>query len=75
MTYRDIVNNGLILPYKAKYTMKDFKRLIDEGKEPKLARFICVCSAAYYNTECSANVHAWATVQSYEYKLGLQVSK
>ena len=53
MVYSDVINNGLILPRKNKYTKKDFNILISAGTEPKEARFICICSAIYHNTEYS----------------------
>lgn len=53
MVYSDVINNGLLLPKKDKYTKKDFDFLLKEGKKPKDARFICICSAIYYNTTYS----------------------
>lgn len=53
MVYSDIVKNGLILPKKEKYTIKDFNNLVNSGTEPKQARFICVCSAIFHSTEYS----------------------
>lgn len=54
MVYSDVINNGLLLPHKNKYTKRDFNYLISSGTKPKEARFICICSAIYYNTEYSS---------------------
>ena len=51
--YSDVVNNDLILPKKAKYTKKDYEKLLKQGFEKSVARFICVCSAIYHGTEYS----------------------
>ena len=53
MIYSDIVNNDLLLPEKKKYTKKDFYQLVNAGTIPKVARFICICSAVYYDTKYS----------------------
>lgn len=45
--YNSIVEAGLILPHKAKYTRRDFRRLCKEWEQID-ARFIILCSAAYW---------------------------
>lgn len=49
MVYSDIVNNNLILPKKEKYTMRDFKKLVNSGHTQLQARFIVICSSIYYH--------------------------
>lgn len=49
--YSDVTNNDLILPYKRKYTIKDFDKLIKDGWEPSSARWIILCSAVYWHCE------------------------
>lgn len=58
MVYSDFVKNGLILPKKEKYTIKDFEKLVKAGTEPKQARFICICSAIFHNTEYSRSFNS-----------------
>ena len=53
MVYSDVVNEKKVLPKKAKYTKKDFNNLIKAGATAKNARFICICSAVYYDVEYS----------------------
>ena len=53
MVYSDVVNMGLILPYKEKYNKKDYEKLVDYGYTKKVARFICVCSAIYHDVKYS----------------------
>lgn len=53
MIYEDVVKNGLILPRKEKYTMRDFHKL--RGKfDARTARFIIVCSASYWRKKQEA---------------------
>ena len=49
--YSDVVNAGLILPYKRKYTMRDFKKLVAEGWSQLDARWIVLSSWAYWYDE------------------------
>ena len=52
MTYQDVVDQGLILPRKKKYTMRDFNKL--HGKYDAITtRFIVICSAATYKVPVS----------------------
>lgn len=53
MTYKTIVEQGMILDKKPKYTVEDFEALVRKGTDKKTARFICLCSAVYHNTEFS----------------------
>lgn len=46
--YSDVVNAGLILPYKRTYTFRDFKKLCAEGWDQLDARWIVICSWAYW---------------------------
>ena len=48
MTYKEVVKNGLILPKKEKYTLKDFRKLVDAGYTQLEARFITICSGIFY---------------------------
>lgn len=49
--YSDVINAGLILPKKQKYTIRDFRKLLTEGWSQVDARWIILCSAVYWNTE------------------------
>lgn len=53
MIYSDVVKNGLILPRKEIYTIRDFEKLVKAGTEPRQARFICICSAIFHDVEYS----------------------
>lgn len=53
MVYSDVIKKNLILEKKDKYTKADFNKLIKKGFEPKTARFICLCSFAYHDTNFS----------------------
>lgn len=53
MIYSDVVKNGLILPKKSIYTIRDYSKLVKAGTAPKVARFICICSAVFHNVEYS----------------------
>lgn len=61
MLYSDIVKNGMILPRKEKYTLKDVKDLIIDSLfnktggtlTEKEALFIVKCSAVYHGTDWS----------------------
>lgn len=50
--YGDVVEQGLILPKKDKYTMRDFNRL-HRTYDAVTARFIIICSAAHHKTSVS----------------------
>lgn len=54
--YSDVVSNNLILPKKEKYTITDFKKLVNDGWDQLSARFIVSCSAGYYNAEISRKI-------------------
>ena len=45
--YQSVIEAGLILPRKSKYTKRDFRRLCREYEQID-ARFIILCSAAYW---------------------------
>lgn len=53
MVYSDITKSGEVLPKKEKYTKKDFIKLVNAGIPAKKARFICICSAVYHDTQYS----------------------
>lgn len=53
MVYSDVVSGGLLLPKKSRYTKRDFEKLVNNGTSPKLARFICLCSAVHYDVPYS----------------------
>ena len=68
MVYSEVVDNGLILPCKRLYTMKDVHRVqvssLFSDKRGKTittgeAVFIVKCSAVYHNTEYSKTVRDW----------------
>lgn len=48
MVYSDVVKNGLILEKKKKYTISDFRKLVEAGFTQLQARFIVICSDIYY---------------------------
>lgn len=52
MVYSDVVKKGLLQPYKKNYGMKDFKKLVDSGLTQLSARFVLLCTIAYYNIDC-----------------------
>lgn len=51
--YSDVVNSGLILIKKEKYTKSDFNRLVKIGWSQLDAQWIVVCSAAYHKAKLS----------------------
>lgn len=53
MVYSEVVKNNLILDKKSKYTKVDYNNLIKKGITPNAARFICICSAIYYDVTYS----------------------
>lgn len=63
MVYMEVVNNGWIQPRKEKYTMRDFKKLLKSGFPPLVARFVLLCSAAHYETDCSRVIYSRAFFQ------------
>lgn len=48
MVYSDVVKNNLILPKREKYTIRDFKKLVNAGYTQLQARFIVICSCIYH---------------------------
>ena len=69
MVYSDVVSNGLILPRKEKYTMRDVNKLITDSLfNPVYGRtltkqeavFIIKCSAIHYNTDYSESIRRYA---------------
>lgn len=52
--YSEVVANNLILQKKEKYTKRDYDMLRQYGLSHQEARFICLCSAAHYHTQCSS---------------------
>lgn len=65
MVYSEVVNNGWILPKKAKYTMVDVDSVLTDslfGKYGKStlslqeAKFIVKASATHHDTACSVAV-------------------
>ena len=70
--YSDVVDAGLIQPFKKLYTMADFKRLYKEYHDAILCRFILICSAIYYEgqtrqmiiSDCSTAV--WKIDETYD---------
>ena len=60
MLYSEVVNKGLILPYKSKYSKIDVDKLMVDSlfeKAPTMtvaqAKFICRCSGTYHDTNWS----------------------
>ena len=53
MTYSDIINKGLILEKKNKYTKKDYDILLNKGYNENISSFIVICSAVYHDTSWS----------------------
>lgn len=53
MLYGEVVKNGWILPKKKFYTIRDYRKLLEQGHNPKTARFIVICSAVYHDTDCT----------------------
>jgi len=53
MVYSDVVGGGKLLPKKSKYTKRDYTKLVNQGINPKEARFICICSAVHYDAPYS----------------------
>lgn len=51
--FDDVLRNNLMLPKKEKYNVTDAKKLIKLGAPADVARFIVICSAAYYKTSMS----------------------
>lgn len=73
MVYSDVINGGLLLPRKNKYTMRDvrgvmlaslFKPVNGATLTLMQAAFVVKCSAIYHDTEYSQAVGAVDAVQS-----------
>ena len=69
MVYTQVVNNGMILPVKQKYTMRDVNRLVTESLFNPIegrtltehdAVFIVKCSAIYHNTDYSETIRKYS---------------
>lgn len=63
MLYSEIVKNGLILPKKQKYTIRDANNLIikslfnsNKTLSINIAKFICRCSAVFHDTDFSKSL-------------------
>ena len=56
MTYSEIVSSGAILSKKELYTWADVEKLVKQGKDRRTASFICVCSAAFHDTDYSNRI-------------------
>lgn len=67
MVYADVVKAGMILPKKARYTIRDFRGLREKRYSSSLARFILVCSAVYHNTTWSHSLDNLERLQIREY--------
>ena len=65
LTMKDVLAKDLILPHKTRYTITDYKKLRKQGYSVNNARFICICSACYYDTE-------WAHSLDSLYKLKIK---
>lgn len=50
--YDYVKSHGLLLPFKKKYTMRDFNKL-HQKHDAMMARFIIICSAATYKSKIS----------------------
>lgn len=75
MIYSDVVNAGLILPWKKKYTIVDVRRVMQHSLfkpvcgrtfNPHEASFIVKCSALYHDTDYSASVARAGTTVVFE---------
>ena len=69
MVYSEVVNNGMIVPVKKKYTMRDVNKLVTDslfnpvnGKTLSVhdAIFIIKCSAIYHDTDYSDTIRDFA---------------
>jgi hypothetical protein len=69
-TYRDVLALGLILPRKARYTITDYNKLRKQGHSVKAARFICICSAVYHNTEWANSLNSLEKLEIKAYMEG-----
>jgi hypothetical protein len=77
MVYSDVVRRGLILPYKAKYTIRDVHKVMTNSlfDRPRTwtmqeARFIVICSADRHNVPVSKTVSNLLRKQNYQYCIG-----
>lgn len=55
MTYKDVIEQNLILQKKNLYTIRDVKKLTKKNSY-SIAVFIVKCSAVYHDTDWSKNV-------------------
>lgn len=71
--YSEVVDSGLILPRKNKYTMRDAWRVVQQslfspynGRTLTLqqAAFVCKCSAVCHDTDYSKRVGSVAVLKS-----------
>lgn len=63
--YQSVVEAGLILPRKSKYTKRDFRRLCRKYEQVD-ARFIILCSAAYWRRRgCYTQIAAQMETQRF----------
>ena len=67
MTMREVINNGLILPKKERYTISDFRKLLKSGNPVNVARFICICSAIYHETTWAKSLDSLELLE-YDYQ-------
>jgi len=58
MVYSEVVSSKKLLPKKSKYTKRDYDNLVKQGVKPNEARFICICSAVYYDVTYSKTFHS-----------------
>lgn len=73
MIYSEVVEAGLILPKKKKYTMRDVhavmvNSLFGPGKQTmnkQMAIYIVKCSAAYHDTDFSRKVDTWSPLKEF----------
>ena len=54
--YSDVVDAGLILPKKEKYTLADVKKLVKSGWSALDALWIVTCSWVYHKTKISKQI-------------------
>jgi len=67
MVYADVVKAGMILPKKARYTIRDFRGLREKGYSISVSRFILVCSAIYHGTTWAHSLDNLERLQIGEY--------
>ena len=72
--YSDVVNRGLILPLKKKYTMRDFRKLVGDGWDQLDARWIIICSHVFHHANgklCELSKLFWTEKFLINCELGL----